>query len=85
MLDFIFATTHPAHFHSINLAQNPSHYPLYMRLLGSSAVAWLQESKTLGAGVWFNAFCEVQGKVSRPREGRKTGKTGKGKGGGDVL
>lgn len=62
MLDFIFATTHPAHFHSINLSQNPDHYPIYMRWLGSSAVAWLQD--TLGAGVWFNAFCEVQGRVS---------------------
>ncbi|CED83188.1 Uncharacterized conserved protein [Phaffia rhodozyma] len=59
MLDFVFATTHPDHFHSINMQQNPSHYPAYMRLLGSNAVTWLQEKG--GAGVWYNAYVEVEG------------------------
>jgi translocator assembly and maintenance protein 41 len=61
MLDFIFATTHADHFHSINLQQNPSHYPGYARLAGSEAVSWVQRKG--GAGVWFNAFCEVEGAV----------------------
>lgn len=61
MLDFIFATTHADHFHSINLQQNPGHYPAYARLAGSEAVSWVQRKG--GAGVWFNAFAEVEGAV----------------------
>ncbi|KAF8158142.1 mitochondrial matrix Mmp37-domain-containing protein [Crassisporium funariophilum] len=53
MLDFMFAVTHPAHFHSINMAQHPSHYPLHARVLGSSYVSRVQE---MGPGVWFNAY-----------------------------
>ncbi|KAF8895502.1 Mmp37-domain-containing protein [Infundibulicybe gibba] len=56
MLDFMFAVTHPAHFHSINMQQHPSHYPLHARLLGSSYISHLQG---LGPGVWFNAYIPI--------------------------
>lgn len=60
MLDFMFAVTHPAHFHSINMHQNPSHYPLHARMLGSSYVSKIGE---MGPGVWFNAYVPVNGVV----------------------
>ena len=60
MLDFMFAVTHPAHFHSINMSQHPSHYAMYARTLGSSFVTKVQE---LGPGVWFNAFVRTKGRV----------------------
>ena len=53
MLDFMFAVTHPAHFHSINMQQYPSHYPFHARMLGSSYVSRIEE---IGPGVWFNAY-----------------------------
>jgi len=62
LLDFIFAVTHADHFHSINMHNNPSHYPAYMRALGSGAVSWIQQHG--GAGVWFNADVPVEGVVS---------------------
>ncbi|KAJ7175870.1 mitochondrial matrix Mmp37-domain-containing protein [Mycena filopes] len=58
MLDFMFAVTHPAHFHSINMQQHPSHYTLHARVLGSSYVSNVQE---IGPGVWFNAFIPMAG------------------------
>ncbi|KAF5382732.1 hypothetical protein D9615_002855 [Tricholomella constricta] len=58
MLDFMFAVTHPAHFHSINMHQHPHHYPLHARLLGSSYVSRLEE---FGPGVWFNAYVPMNG------------------------
>ncbi|CAK5270174.1 unnamed protein product [Mycena citricolor] len=58
MLDFMFAVTHPAHFHSINMHQHPSHYTLHARLLGSSYVSRVQE---IGPGVWFNAYVPMNG------------------------
>lgn len=66
LLDFVFAVSHPSHWHAINMQQHPEHYSLPMRLLGSDAVAWMQE-KGLGAGVWFNVEVEVAGKVSLDR------------------
>jgi mitochondrial translocator assembly and maintenance protein 41 len=60
MLDFMFAVTHPAHFHSINMSQHPSHYAMYARTLGSSFVSKVQE---IGPGVWFNAFVQAKGRV----------------------
>jgi mitochondrial translocator assembly and maintenance protein 41 len=60
MLDFIFAVTHPAHFHSINMSQHPSHYAMYARTLGSSFVSRVQEVEP---GVWFNAFVKAKGRV----------------------
>ncbi|GAA5924945.1 hypothetical protein JCM1841_005375 [Sporobolomyces salmonicolor] len=62
LLDFVFAVSHPSHWHAINMQQNPQHYSGLMRLLGSNAVAWLQE-KGLGAEVWFNVEVEVNGKI----------------------
>ncbi|GAA5882178.1 hypothetical protein JCM3774_005455 [Rhodotorula dairenensis] len=61
LLDFVFAVSHPSHWHAINMQQHPDHYSLPMRLLGSNAVAWMQE-KGLGAGVWFNVDVEINGK-----------------------
>ncbi|KAH0586172.1 hypothetical protein H2248_007436 [Termitomyces sp. 'cryptogamus'] len=58
MLDFMFAVTHSAHFHSINMQQHPHHYPLHARLLGSSYVSRLEE---IGPGVWFNPYVLVGG------------------------
>jgi len=63
MLDFMFAVTHPGHFHSINMQQNPSHYPLHARLLGSDYVSRVQE---FGPGVWFNAYVPMNDVVSNP-------------------
>ncbi|BGP43781.1 Mitochondrial translocator assembly and maintenance protein 41 [Rhodotorula kratochvilovae] len=62
LLDFVFAVSHPSHWHAINMQQNPQHYSLPMRLLGSNAVSWMQE-KGLGANVWFNVDVEVNGKL----------------------
>ncbi|EGG09083.1 uncharacterized protein MELLADRAFT_47559 [Melampsora larici-populina 98AG31] len=62
MLDFVFAVSHPSHWHSINLQQNPKHYSLPLRWLGSAPISWLQE-KGPGAGVWFNVENEVNGKL----------------------
>ncbi|BGP03741.1 hypothetical protein RTG_03351 [Rhodotorula toruloides ATCC 204091] len=62
LLDFIFAVSHPSHWHAINMQQHPEHYSLPMRLMGSNAVAWMQE-KGLGAEVWFNVDVEVEGKL----------------------
>ncbi len=60
MVDFMFAVTHAAHFHSINMQQFPSHYPLHARLLGSSYVSKMQD---FGPGVWFNAYIPMNGVV----------------------
>ncbi|KAK4054004.1 Mitochondrial translocator assembly and maintenance protein 41 [Microbotryomycetes sp. JL221] len=62
LLDFIFAVSHPSHWHAINMQQHPHHYSLPMRLLGSNVVAWMQE-RGLGAGVWFNVEVQVKGKT----------------------
>lgn len=61
MLDFVFAVTHSQHWHSINMQQHPSHYPLNARTLGSSFVSRIQD---IGPGVWFNAYIPMQGVVS---------------------
>ncbi|KIL63212.1 hypothetical protein M378DRAFT_164716 [Amanita muscaria Koide BX008] len=58
MLDFIFAVTHASHFHSINMHQHPSHYPLHARTFGSSYVTRMEE---IGPGVWFNAYVPMNG------------------------
>ncbi|TFK17405.1 Mmp37-domain-containing protein [Coprinopsis marcescibilis] len=58
MLDFIFAVTHPAHFHSINMHQFPGHYPLHARMLGSSYVSKIQD---VSPGIWFNAYVPMNG------------------------
>lgn len=63
MLDFMLAVTHPGHFHSINMHQHPSHYPLHARVLGSDYVSRVQ---SVGPGVWFNAYVPMKGVVSYP-------------------
>jgi translocator assembly and maintenance protein 41 len=60
MLDFMFAVTHPAHFHSINMQQHPNHYPIHARMLGSSYVSRIEE---VGPGVWFNAYIPMKDAV----------------------
>ena len=62
MLDFVFAVTHPDHWHSINLHQHPGHYPLHARALGSSFVSNVQ---AFGPGLWFNTFVPMRGVVSQ--------------------
>ncbi|KAG5455778.1 MAG: mitochondrial matrix Mmp37-domain-containing protein [Olpidium bornovanus] len=62
MTDFIFGVTHPQHWHSLNLTQNPGHYSSFGRL-GSRIVTLLQER--IGAGVYFNPYVHVNGMVSR--------------------
>ncbi|EED85986.1 predicted protein [Postia placenta Mad-698-R] len=47
MLDFMFAVTHTAHWHSINMNQFPGHYPLHAR--------------DISPGVWFNTHVPVDG------------------------
>lgn len=61
MLDFMFAVTHPSHWHSINMQQHPSHYPLHARTLGSDFVSYVQDVRP---GVWFNAYVPMNGVVS---------------------
>lgn len=63
MLDFMFAVTHPGHWHSINMAQYPGHYPLHARVLGSEFVSRME---MIPPGVWFNAFVPMEGVVSFP-------------------
>jgi len=58
MLDFLFAVTHASHWHSINMAQFPSHYPMYTRMLGSDFVARVED---ISPGVWFNTFVPMKG------------------------
>lgn len=61
MLDFIFAVSHPDHWHSINMHQNPSHYPLFARLAGGSLVSRFQN---IPPSLWFNPYATVNGVVS---------------------
>jgi mitochondrial translocator assembly and maintenance protein 41 len=60
MLDFMFAVSHADHFHSINIHQNPQHYTLHARLLGSDYISRVQK---LGPGVWFNTLVPIEGVV----------------------
>jgi mitochondrial translocator assembly and maintenance protein 41 len=57
MLDFVFAVTHPDHWHSINMHQHPHHYPLHARVLGSNFVSKVEN---ISPGIWFNAFVEME-------------------------
>ncbi|KAI9464343.1 Mmp37-domain-containing protein [Boletus coccyginus] len=58
MLDFVFAVTHPDHWHSINMHQYPGHYPLHARAFGSSFVSRVQG---FGPGLWFNTYVPMHG------------------------
>lgn len=61
MLDFVFAVSHPVHWHSINVNQFKDHYSLIARIFGSRIISILQEK--VGAGVWFNVECIVRGRI----------------------
>lgn len=61
MLDFIFAVSHPVHWHSINIHQHKEHYSFISRLFGSRIISILQEK--VGGRVWFNVECEVHGRI----------------------
>lgn len=56
-LDLIFGVSHPTHFHSLNMRQNPQHYSS-LRYFGSSFVSKFQE---VGAGIYFNPFAQING------------------------
>lgn len=56
-IDMIFGVTHPDHFHSLNMRQNPHHYSS-LRYFGSEFVSRFQE---VGAGVYFNPFVNING------------------------
>ncbi|AET37347.1 putative phosphatidate cytidylyltransferase Ecym_1090 [Eremothecium cymbalariae DBVPG len=56
-IDLIFGVSHPEHFHSLNMRQNPHHYST-MRYFGSDFVSKLQD---VGAGVYFNPFVNIYG------------------------
>lgn len=56
-MDLIFGVSHPEHFHSLNMRQNPQHYST-MRYFGSNFAAKFQE---VGAGVFFNPFVDIHG------------------------
>lgn len=56
-MDLIFGVTHPTHFHSLNMRQNPQHYST-MRYFGSGFVSKFQE---IGAGIFFNPFVDIKG------------------------
>jgi len=64
MIDFMFAVSHPDHWHSINMQQHPSHYPLHARVMGANTVSRVQ---TIKPGVWFNAYIPMSGAVRYPR------------------
>ncbi|PVV00565.1 hypothetical protein BB560_005050 [Smittium megazygosporum] len=58
MVDLIFVVSHPEHWHSINMAQNPSHYS-FLKYFGSGAVSLVQQK--LGAGVYYNPYVTING------------------------
>ena len=57
MVDLIFTTAHPTHFHALNMSRNPSHYPLIFRWAGPGIVSKVQE---WAGGVWFVTDVEVE-------------------------
>jgi translocator assembly and maintenance protein 41 len=60
MVDFIFGVTHPHHWHSLNIQQNPHHYSA-VRRFGSNFTTLVQDK--IGAGVYFNPYVEIDGMV----------------------
>ncbi|WWC67994.1 uncharacterized protein I206_101913 [Kwoniella pini CBS 10737] len=51
LVDLLLSTSSPIDFHTINLRQNPSHYPLHARLIGAKGISHIQEN--WGANVWY--------------------------------
>ncbi|KAH3675436.1 hypothetical protein WICMUC_002725 [Wickerhamomyces mucosus] len=58
-IDLIFGVTYPAHWHSINMKRNKHHYST-LKYFGSSFISQFQD---IGAGVYFNPFVEIDGKL----------------------
>ncbi|CCE62114.1 hypothetical protein TPHA_0B04450 [Tetrapisispora phaffii CBS 4417] len=56
-IDLIFGVTHPIHFHSLNMRQNPDHYSS-MRYFGSHFVSKFED---LGSGIYFNPYAKING------------------------
>lgn len=56
-VDLIFGVKYPAHWHSLNLKQNPHHYS-GVKHLGSDAIAAIQDT---AAGCYFNPYVEING------------------------
>ncbi|OMJ09251.1 Phosphatidate cytidylyltransferase, mitochondrial [Smittium culicis] len=56
MVDMIFAVSHPEHWHSINISQNPSHYS-FLKNFGSSAVSFVQTK--FGSGIYYNPYVQL--------------------------
>lgn len=55
MLDLVIAVDNAEQWHNENMERNPDHYPWYMRLLGSRAVARVQRS-SFGARLYYNTL-----------------------------
>ncbi|KAK4978297.1 hypothetical protein LTR28_006480 [Elasticomyces elasticus] len=58
IIDFMFGVSHTQHWHSLNMAQHPSHYSA-LRYTGSYALSRIQDS--FGACVYFNPYITVNG------------------------
>ncbi|EDO19095.1 hypothetical protein Kpol_2000p62 [Vanderwaltozyma polyspora DSM 70294] len=56
-IDMIFGVSHPSHFHSLNLRQNPHHYST-LRYFGTKFISKFQE---VGAGLYFNPYADING------------------------
>ncbi|WRT64727.1 uncharacterized protein IL334_001661 [Kwoniella shivajii] len=59
LTDLLISTPSAIDFHTINLRQNPSHYPLHARLMGAGRIAHVQEN--WGAGVWYVTDVKLNG------------------------
>lgn len=58
MVDFIFGVTHPVHWHSLNMRQNPTHYS-YLKHFGATAVSRVQDK--YGGKIYYNTNVVVSG------------------------
>ncbi|WVW78409.1 hypothetical protein I302_100363 [Kwoniella bestiolae CBS 10118] len=59
LTDLLLSTPSPIEFHSTNLRQNPSHYPLHARIMGAKGIAHVQEQ--WGAGIWYVTDVNING------------------------
>ncbi|KAH7135902.1 mitochondrial import protein-like protein mmp37 [Dendryphion nanum] len=58
MIDFILATKHSQHFHSLNLRAHKDHYS-FLGKFGSGVVSHVQDA--YGAGAYFNPYITING------------------------
>lgn len=56
-IDLVFGVTHPQHWHSLNLRQNPTHYSA-LGNFGAPAIAHLQAK--YGARVYYNPYVTLK-------------------------